>query len=230
MSIEKRPSHPFEAPFGAALPGGSDIEGQREQIQRKIAALEQQPGYWVRLDYNLLHLQRRALDYRAYWQSQTIPSEEIVGLLARTRYDIQSYNTDGSHAEDISRVQALTYAYTAFAFPTFTRYQQLVSIELYTHTQQAALAEEGEPQKGVELSADLVPSLTWILDQSDIPHTLTNASLCVPFAPLEARMREVAQEEGVSLFTTPTHDHETTANVYSLMNQWQNSQGETGQS
>lgn len=228
MSIERRLPYPFEAPFDGAPPGGSGIEGQAEQIERQIALLEQEPEYWVRLDYNLLHLQRRALDYRAHWQSQMIPADEMVGLLARTRYDIRAYDRDSSHAEDISRVQALTYAYTAFAFPTFSRYQQLVSIELYNQMQQAVIAEGDEPQKGVELSAPLVTTLTWMLDQSAIPHTLTNADMCIPFASLEAQMRDVAQEEGVSLFTTPTHDHETTANVYGLMNQWQNSQGETG--
>src|SRR5260370_3391323 len=134
-----------EAFFDAALPGGSDIAGQREQIQRQIEAVEKQPEYWLRLDYHLLHLQRRVLDYREHWQAEAISSEETSSLLARAKYDIRMFNTDGSQAEALASINALTFAYTAFTFPTFNRHQQTVSIQFDNHMQQTQIEATGEP-------------------------------------------------------------------------------------
>jgi hypothetical protein len=230
MIIERRPPHPFEAPFDAALPGGSNIVGQREQILRQLQAVEQQPEYWLRLDYHLLHLQRRVLDYKEHWQAEAISSHEMNNLLARAKYDAQMYGADGSHSETLASIDALTFAYTAFAFPTFKRHQQMVSIQLYNHMQQEQIEATGEPLRGAELYGQQVTTLAWLLDQSGIPHSLSNADICVPFASMEGTMRQVAQEQGASPYKTPAVDHEATSNVYDLMHEWQNSQGDTGQS
>jgi hypothetical protein len=221
MSLERNIPRPFEASFDAGIPGGSLSHAQEyTTIQQQLEAIQYQPGCEQKLDYHLLHLKRRVLESRESASQQERVST-INGLLARSQFDVASYIKDDK-SEIARSIQNLNLAFTAFAFSSLHPVYQETAIRNYNKLQKAQVAATGEPLRDVELTNDLAGTLSWLLDQANIPHSFDSSAVCIPFAPLEQTMRTADLTPLVRPLSNDIAriDHEVRTPTHGLMEVW----------
>jgi hypothetical protein len=157
-------------------------------------------------------------------QSTNTPAEDMTRLLARMDYDAGlTYNTE---VQELA--QNLKWAFIALTYPHYSPVFQTEYIRQYNQFQRKQ-QEQGASTTGIKVSGEQTQLLAWMLDHIGVTHDFQTGDMHIPFAPMETRMQEIAQENSAHSSQRSVIDHEATTGVADLMEAWQKTQEGNGQ-
>jgi hypothetical protein len=162
------------------------------------------------------HVQRHYADLVTYGQPahNRPPAEDMTEMLARTGNDASF--RDNTTIQDAAH--NIKWAFIALTYPNYSPRYQTEYIRQYNQLQREQ-QEQGGNTDSIEVHGEQTKLLGWMLDQIGVAHDFQEGDITVPFAPMEAKMQQIAQTQGSYSHDTRLRDHETKARVHGLMDE-----------